>query len=76
MAGSFGHVVVDGKYAGTELLENMGDMAEAVDEMAFALLMIMSKPGGGDLVREALEDYYACCRGEQPWPDWFKSDEK
>lgn len=74
MAGSFGHVVHDGKYGGTSLLENMGDMAEAVEEMAFALLSIMDKPSGGDLVRNAIEDYYECCRGERPWPEWFARD--
>ncbi|MGE0629777.1 MAG: hypothetical protein AB7O43_18385 [Hyphomicrobiaceae bacterium] len=75
MAGSFGHVVRDGKYGGTELLENMGDMKEAVEEMAFVLLSIMSKPGGGDLVRNALEDYHECSRGERAWPDWFENRE-
>lgn len=75
MAGSFGHVVHDGKYSGTELLENMGDMREAVEEMAFALLWIMAKPGGGDLVRTAIEDYYECCRRERAWPEWFTRDD-
>jgi len=42
--------------------------------MAFALLSIIEKPGGGDLVRNAIEDYYECCRGERPWPEWFARD--
>lgn len=72
MAGSFRHVLDDaGNYAGTDLLENMGDMAEAVEEMAFMLLRIRAVFGGASLVEMAEREYFECCRGERPWPFFF-----
>jgi len=70
MAGSLKHVVDDdGTYRGVELLENMGDMHEAVEQMAFMLMQISRTNAG--LVRGAEETYYECRRGERQWPEWF-----
>lgn len=71
MAGSFKHVLNDaGNYRGVSLLENMRDMREAVEEMAFALLTIQRIAPG--VVSGAIEEYYACLRGENPWPEFMK----
>lgn len=73
MAGSFGHCVdAAGNYRGTELLENMGDMAEAVEEMAFVILALRQSIGAEPIAR-ALEEYHACCRRERPWPSFMAS---
>ena len=74
MAGSFKHVLNDdGSYRGVDLLENMRDMAEAVEEMAFILLLIRNEwQYGKRLVFEASEEYFQCLRGEHPWPEWFQ----
>ncbi|WP_045364393.1 hypothetical protein [Methyloceanibacter caenitepidi] len=75
MAGSFDHVVdEDGKYQGVGLLENTGDMTEAVEEMAFMLLLIKQRWGGDRIISDAKEAYYERLRGELPWPDWFPKD--
>ncbi len=74
MAGSFQHVLTsDRQYRGTDLLENMGDMQEAVDEMAFMLLAIEQAEAAKErlCVEDARLIYYACMRGEKPWPEWF-----
>ena len=70
MAGSLKHVLNnDGTiYCGTELLENMRDMAEAVEQMAFIILLIRHRWGGEMIVNDAVEHYYRCARGEEPWP--------
>ncbi len=74
MAGSLKHVVGDdGAYRGVDLLETMGDMHEAVEEMAFALMTIARLPGGTKMVTDAIEQYLRCCRGEAAWPDWFSN---
>lgn len=71
MAGSFEHVVDDdGTYRGVDLLENMGDMHEAVEQMAF-MLMTISRTDTG-LVRAAEHTYFKCRRGELEWPSWFE----
>ena len=88
MAGSFQHVLeqrddhtdlAHGNYIGTDLLENMGDMAEAVEHMAFMLLYVRDVivpeeygKSGGAILQAADDAYYACCRGEQEWPDFMK----
>lgn len=78
MAGSIGHCVeksADGawSYRGNRLLENMGDMAEGVEEMMFVILFIRQRWAGGDtVVDEAIEEYFKCRRGEKPWPKYFK----
>lgn len=72
MAGSLRHVIDDGgNYRGVDLLENTGDMHEAVEQMAF-MLMLLSRSHGG-LVRGAEDSYYECRRGEKPWPIWFEN---
>lgn len=74
MAGSLKHVVDDdGRYRGVELLENMGDMHEAVEEMAFMLLLISQSDAGRAWVDGAREQYYQCMRGERHWPEWFRA---
>ncbi len=73
MAGSFKHVVDDtGSYRGVDLLENMGDMHEAVEQMAFMLLFISRSDDGKASVSDAEEAYFARMRGEREWPEWFK----
>jgi hypothetical protein len=75
MAGSFHHCVTDNyKYRGTGLLENMGDMKEAVDEMMFMLLLIKNRWGGSNIIEGASDKYFRCFRGEEPWPEWFTSE--
>jgi hypothetical protein len=76
VAGSFQHCLDDDhNYRGTDLLENMADMAEAVEHMAFMLLYIrMRIHGGADLVRSADEAFFRCARGEDEWPKWWKHD--
>jgi hypothetical protein len=77
MAGSLKHVLNDdGTYRGTGLLENMGDMAEAVEEMAFVILHLQGRWAGSRLVQEAVERYYRCARGEEPWPDFMQNREE
>lgn len=76
MAGSFKFhcLTEEGTYRGTDLLENMGDMKEAVDEMVFMLLYAKEALGvGGELfINNASDYYYRCLRDEQPWPDFMK----
>jgi hypothetical protein len=71
MAGSFNHVLTPDRksYIGTDMLENMGDMKEAVDEMAFMLLHVMQD--SPSLLKEAKDRYYQCLRGERPWPEFM-----
>lgn len=73
MAGSFNHVLDEGgHYRGVELLENMGDMHEAVEQMAFMLLFLSQDSDGRAAVETAEKEYYERCRGEKSWPEWFK----
>jgi hypothetical protein len=74
MAGSFKHVLNDDNatYRGTSLLENMGDMTEAVEQMSFMLLSIRHRWGGEQIIDGLERDYYECARGERPWPTWFR----
>jgi hypothetical protein len=73
MAGSLKHVLnEDGSYRGTGLLENSGDLREAVDEMAFLILAIKHRWAGAATVDADLAHYYRCARGEEPWPDWWR----
>ena len=80
MAGSLGHVLNDdGSYRGVDLLENMGDMHEAVEEMAFIILWIDKQVGHtimGGISKQASDEYFKCLRGEQPWPEWFEGREQ
>lgn len=71
MAGSYRHCLVEGggNYSGTDLLENMGDMKEAVEQMFF---MIKHLAKDRHAIRAAEEAYYRCRRGEEPWPKWMK----
>lgn len=67
MAGSYDHATNDdGTYRGVDLLENMGDMHEAVDEM-WMMIWVLS---GGDRtkIKAASDEYFKCLRGEQVWP--------
>lgn len=74
MAGSLKHLVDDaGNYRGVELLENMGDMHEAVEEMAYMLLQISQTNAGRALVNGARDEYYQCMLRERPWPEWFRA---
>lgn len=73
MAGSFKHCLNDeGHYRGVGLLENMRDMAEAVEQMAFMLLSIKNRWDGDHIIGDLDEKYYRCLRGEEPWPDFMK----
>jgi len=73
MAGSFNHCLTEAKtYRGTDLLENMRDMREAVEEMAFMLLRIKQVFGGDKLIEMAEREYYECLRGERKWPEYMK----
>lgn len=73
MAGSLEHCLDEhGNYRGADLLENMGDMREAVDQMVFMLLHIKNRPASR-MVSDAEAAYYRCLRGESPWPDYFKA---
>jgi hypothetical protein len=73
MAGSFQHCLDDdGNYRGHDLLENMHDMGEAVEQMAFMLLRISQVFGGESLIEMADREYYECLRGERLWPDYMK----
>lgn len=68
MAGSIGHVLDKGRYVGWQLLENRRDAIEAVEEFAFALLATTTAAQR----KKALAHFYACSRGEKPWPKWWK----
>lgn len=73
MAGSFKHCVTDaGTYRGTDLLENMKDMGEAVEQMAFMLLLLEQRWGGERIVQDLEDRYYECLRRERPWPDFMR----
>lgn len=68
MAGSINDVIDDGRYIGTDLIENLGDAAEVIEELVFIVLETTT-----DRQRaEALAQYYRCCRGEKPWPVNFE----
>lgn len=70
MAGSFEHCINEnGCYRGTDLLENMGDMKEAVEQMVFMLLFIQSCHID---INRVSDGYFKCLRGEKPWPDFMK----
>jgi hypothetical protein len=70
MAGSIDHCLKkDGTYRGVRLLENMGDMAEGVEEMMFVIMVLTE--GDPESLAAAKEFYYKCLRGERPWPAWF-----
>jgi hypothetical protein len=72
MAGSFDHCLTEeGTYRGHDLLENMGDMKEAVEEMVFMLLYLKNR-WGDQVLKDLSEEYYKCFRGEQLWPDFMK----
>ena len=73
MAGSFNHCLTEDRsaYRGVDLLENMGDMAEAVEQMAFMLLRIKQAFGGEHLLQQAEAEYFECLRGERPWPSFM-----
>lgn len=71
MAGSFAHVVnADGSYRGAYALDTMGDMVEAIDEMAFILILFKQR---WPLVFDEIQaHYYRCARQEEDFPDWFE----
>jgi hypothetical protein len=73
MAGSFEHCLTDDKtYRGADLLENMGDMREAVEHMVFMLLYAQNSLWGGErLIQQASDAYYESLRGERPWPPYM-----
>lgn len=73
MAGSYNHCLDDdGNYRGSALLENMGDMAEAVEEMFFMIRFMGDRWAGERLIQDASDAYFECLRGERPWPEWMK----
>jgi hypothetical protein len=73
MAGGFKHVLDDDdNYIGVDLLENMGDMEEAIEEMAFMILTLRQRWGGPQIVDDLSKRYFQCCRGEEPWPSFMK----
>lgn len=56
MAGSYGHVVNDkGQFIGAELLENVGDMQEAAEEM-YGMIWYLAN-GDPKKVAEAEKNY-------------------
>jgi hypothetical protein len=72
MAGSIKHCLrEDNTYRGVDLLENMGDMIEAVDEMMFVILLVRNRWGGDRVIDDAIERYYRCRRGEEAWPPFM-----
>lgn len=71
MAGSIGHCLNEGgNYCGTDALENMGDTAEAVDEMMFVILDALSE----EQRQASIDKFYRCMRREEPWPEWWRPD--
>lgn len=71
MAGSYDHLLTEEQtYRGPDLLENMGDMAEAVEEMFFIIKSLANN--NERAIMAASNAYYRCYRGEQPWPEWMK----
>lgn len=72
MAGSYNHVTnrADGSYAGMSGIENLGDAEEAIEEMWFMLdwLATINRASRDALLKRASDEYYACLRGEKPWP--------
>lgn len=79
MAGSYEHCVDDttGGYRGPGLLENMGDMTEAVEHMFFMINQLAEWTYGAPeekkaFIEKASDAYYECLRGEKPWPDFMK----
>ncbi len=73
MAGSFNHCINEnGTYRGTDLLENMHDMGEAVEQMVFMLLRIQQAMAGMSVLERADREYHECLRGERPWPDFMR----
>ena len=71
MAGSYDHCLTDEKtYRGTDLLENMGDMTEAVEEMFFMIKFLTDD--NESRIASAGRAYMRCFRGETPWPEWMK----
>jgi hypothetical protein len=75
MAGSTNHVFKERVYVGTNLLENMGDMTEAVDEMAFIIGSLWHRWGGELIVPPLIDQYYRCMRGEEPFPTWWQPED-
>lgn len=75
MAGSIIHCLEEGEekdtYCGTNNLENMGDMKEAVDEMMFVILGFRQSWGGQTIIDHLTDQYYRCLRGEEPWPRYM-----
>lgn len=69
MAGSYEHVTDEnGSFRGTDLLENMRDMREAVEQCWF----MISHLAGHDpsKIKAASDAYFACCRSKQ-YPPYF-----
>jgi hypothetical protein len=70
MAGSLKHVIKENTYRGHSLLENSRDCVEAIHELAFVILALTT-----ETQREsALERYYRCANGKEPWPTWMGED--
>jgi hypothetical protein len=70
MAGSYNHATNNGIYRGVSLLENMGDMTEAVEEMWFMIHHLAQ--GDQAKIQAASDEYFKCLRGETPWPEAMK----
>lgn len=71
MAGSYDHCLTDeNTYRGLDLLENMGDRAEAIEEMFFMIKFLTNN--NESRILSAINEYYRCLRGEKPWPEWMK----
>jgi hypothetical protein len=68
MAGSYEHTIDSdtGNYRGVDLLENMGDMHEAVEQMFFMIGHLAD--WDRDRIKKASKAYYRCLRKERRWP--------
>lgn len=78
MAGSYEHCLTWTKtYFGSELLENMGDMQEAVTQMFFMINYLADDSNGlssgsrQDKIETASAAYYECVRRERAWPEYM-----
>jgi|HubBroStandDraft_6_1064221.scaffolds.fasta_scaffold00056_96 hypothetical protein len=76
MAGSLKHCLTDDNhYRGITHLDHMGDAEEAIEEMVFIILTIRNRWSGDRIIIDAINEYYKCLRGEQPWPEFMNKEE-
>lgn len=73
MAGSYKHLIDDdGRYRGMSLLDHMGDAAETIGECFFIIRSSLSD----EQIEQALDRFYRCSRGEEPWPDFMGNQQR